>query len=423
MAQCPVCGDEFDSNQARGAHLVRHDEKHIKDALTDEMEKVQSNIGRTPRGEDITEFSSYGKSIFTSTFGSHTEALIASGMEPNQSKSICNRESLLEELERIAREHGEPVTSSKVDEYGIFSRTTYKNYFKSLRHAISEAGLETSDRHITRNELIDEINRLHDELDRVPTSDDIRSNSMYSLQPFVSEFGTYSNALRKSGYEPQFDYWTDKEDIIEDIKEQKEKDGQLTYREFDSQVDYSISKVVSTFGSWNEARIAAGLDPIQEKDISRERLLSEIERVYEKTGSIPTTTNIKEISAMSTQPFMTEFGNWSNALREAGFDIPDREYVETKWNVDDIDNYYGESWEDSRQEVIERDGGICRVCDSSNRPSVHHIKPRRMFENPDDSNTLDNLITLCPSCHATFEGMWKDCNHKEFEERAKNVHR
>ena len=54
-----------------------------------------------------------------------------------------------------------------------------------------------------------------------------------------------------------------------------------------------------------------------------------------------------------------------------------------------------------RKATILRDGGKCMECGKSNcRLEVHHIKPRRR----NGSNTLDNLITLCESCHQKTEG-------------------
>lgn len=57
--------------------------------------------------------------------------------------------------------------------------------------------------------------------------------------------------------------------------------------------------------------------------------------------------------------------------------------------------------ENIRKAAILRDGSKCMECGRANcRLEVHHIKPRRR----NGSNTLDNLITLCESCHQKTEG-------------------
>jgi len=75
---------------------------------------------------------------------------------------------------------------------------------------------------------------------------------------------------------------------------------------------------------------------------------------------------------------------------------------------------YGPSWPSARQAAQARDGYVCRQCGAPQRDGrehdVHHIRPFREFgfipgENCNDrlANDLDNLITLCPSCHHRAE--------------------
>jgi DEAD/DEAH box helicase domain-containing protein len=75
---------------------------------------------------------------------------------------------------------------------------------------------------------------------------------------------------------------------------------------------------------------------------------------------------------------------------------------------------YGPSWTQARQGALVRDGYQCRQCGAPQREGrthdVHHIRPFREFgfiagENRNDrqANDLDNLITLCPTCHQRVE--------------------
>ncbi len=96
-------------------------------------------------------------------------------------------------------------------------------------------------------------------------------------------------------------------------------------------------------------------------------------------------------------------------------------------------NDYGSNWRRQRQKALERDGYRCRVCGASGRKEadfaaaahdqsgsnpvrrgitlhVHHKRPFREYgyvkgvnENDLDANQLDNLVTLCPSCHRQAE--------------------
>lgn len=74
-------------------------------------------------------------------------------------------------------------------------------------------------------------------------------------------------------------------------------------------------------------------------------------------------------------------------------------------------NNYGPNWQQQRQLALARDHHACRTCGATGGMlHVHHIRPFREFgyvpgENDHyrAANQLDNLVTLCPSCHRQAE--------------------
>jgi 5-methylcytosine-specific restriction endonuclease McrA len=48
-----------------------------------------------------------------------------------------------------------------------------------------------------------------------------------------------------------------------------------------------------------------------------------------------------------------------------------------------------------RKKVLERDAWHCQICASSEDLQVHHLTKRSSL----GDDVLDNLITLCASCH------------------------
>lgn len=77
-------------------------------------------------------------------------------------------------------------------------------------------------------------------------------------------------------------------------------------------------------------------------------------------------------------------------------------------------NNYGPNWLEQRLKTLDRDGHRCRTCGAEGRPGsglhVHHIRPFRDYgyvpgqnEAYLQANTLENLVTLCPSCHRRAE--------------------
>ena len=51
-------------------------------------------------------------------------------------------------------------------------------------------------------------------------------------------------------------------------------------------------------------------------------------------------------------------------------------------------------------QVLERDGWSCQVCGSYKNLEVHH----KEFRSHQGSDTEENLITLCNSCHRATHG-------------------
>jgi len=80
-------------------------------------------------------------------------------------------------------------------------------------------------------------------------------------------------------------------------------------------------------------------------------------------------------------------------LREAG-----------AWTNDPND--YGPDWKRIREQVRKRDEYKCQVCgtpESTRQHEVHHKVPFRAFTLREEANRLENLSTLCPSCHKQVE--------------------
>lgn len=94
-----------------------------------------------------------------------------------------------------------------------------------------------------------------------------------------------------------------------------------------------------------------------------------------------------------------------------------------RWSgASDSDMINGEVWAKRRAEAVSRDGNECYICGLSDQEHrtkfgqkihVHHVTPRREFitdgewslEDLLEANALDNLVTVCASCHRDVEGL------------------
>jgi len=69
---------------------------------------------------------------------------------------------------------------------------------------------------------------------------------------------------------------------------------------------------------------------------------------------------------------------------------------------------YKGNWSEQRNKARERDGYKCQLCgkpesDMQRQLSVHHKKPYKTFDDPKEANKLENLLSLCASCHPKVE--------------------
>jgi len=83
----------------------------------------------------------------------------------------------------------------------------------------------------------------------------------------------------------------------------------------------------------------------------------------------------------------------------------------TRENIKDNYTYYGNNWNKISSKVRNRDEK-CKRCGISNNSCndrygcqlhVHHITPLKEFSNKSEANKMENLISLCPSCHMKVE--------------------
>src|SRR6266568_4657642 len=97
-----------------------------------------------------------------------------------------------------------------------------------------------------------------------------------------------------------------------------------TMREFASDPETTVhpQTVIEHFGSWNEAKRAAGLVP--RRFATRAELVGLLRALGAELGRVPTAKDLEERrgSMPSKSLYWHTFGSLSSALREAGFDVP-----------------------------------------------------------------------------------------------------
>jgi DEAD/DEAH box helicase domain-containing protein len=112
---------------------------------------------------------------------------------------------------------------------------------------------------------------------------------------------------------------------------------------------------------------------------------------YENLGEEP--LDLPPSDMQTTGYWLTLSEETVSSLRAAG-----------AWSNDPND--YGPDWPKIRDRVRERDGYRCQACGSAEdgrQHDVHHKIPRRSFVSAEQANRLENLTTLCRTCHQKVE--------------------
>lgn len=114
-------------------------------------------------------------------------------------------EELLDELHRLREELDKTPATHEMNEFGEYSAGTYQYHFGSWNDALREAGFEPNQSQpgkIPTDELLSEIRRLARELNKTPTKKQLNDIGKYYVRTYQRRFGSWSEAVRQAGFEP-----------------------------------------------------------------------------------------------------------------------------------------------------------------------------------------------------------------------------
>jgi hypothetical protein len=321
--------------------------------LLADLKLVAETVGEAPSERMYRNHGEYAVKTYWNRFGGWNSALRAAQLQPKVEMNLSNQ-TLITALQEFSEELGQPPTIDEMDQRGPYTGGPYKRAFGTWNRALQEAGLEVHQiRDVDKSELISELRRLAEELGHVPRNDEMQKQGNWSATVYQKRFGTWNNALRSAGFEPN-ERWR----------------------------------------------------------IPRQELLAELRAVADKLGHPPTTIEMNEHGMFTVDPYQRVFGEWRTALQAA-----DPDYLEKYRQSDSETIPFGSNWPQIREEIIGRDNESCLRCGMGREMhrkrfgrdiSVHHRIPRRRFYNDpnrsvEDSNVPSNLLTLCLPCHRRLE--------------------
>ena len=115
------------------------------------------------------------------------------------------------------------------------------------------------------------------------------------------------------------------EEILEQLRESAKRLGRSpTMKEFADDPATSVhpQTVIEHFGSWNKAKRQAGLVP--RRNATKDELIGQLQELGKRLGRVPTAKDVDANRGWmpSKSLYWHTFGSLTNALREAGFDVP-----------------------------------------------------------------------------------------------------
>jgi len=276
--------------------------------------------------------------------------------------------------------------------------------------------------------LLEHLNELALKLDKTPTYRDMESSGDHCASTYIRRFGSWNDAVEQAGLEPNkrggvgiSTGVVPKTDLIEEMQRVANLlDETPTHEQINKYADYGHSTYLRAFGSWSNAVEQSGLEERKRKNAMRKSddvLLKDLKQLGEELGYPPRLRDMREKGEHGTGAYIRAFGGWRKALQEAGFEDPGLGQrggqLHHNWKGGGR-KWYGPNWNKKRKQAIDRDAEQCVICgigrdehysEYETDLHVHHITPLRRFENYEDANALGNLMTLCISCHGTWESI------------------
>jgi len=387
-------------------------------ALLNELSELEDQLGCRPTTAEMNNLGQYNAGVYRDRFGSWEAACQEAGVSDRQpSQFEHSTVSLINELAMVAAQVDNRPTQKQMVERGDRGASVYRNRFGSWNTAVELIGYDaTPDRTRTnrdKNEetksanrgasvesILNELAILGAIFERSPKSTEANDIGAYSSGVYTNRFGSWDQALILAGQNPRNGKIHSDEKLLNTLRDLANGvENPPTPSELNQKSDHSHNTYQDRFGSWNNAIQAAGLK------IRRQYGHGEVELECMNCGG---EVWKKKSHAEKHELHFCDTGCWGEWLSE---------------NVNGEDNphwqgghstYYGENWEEIRKKARERDDYTCQSCgvaqvehqrETGKSLHVHHIRPIREFDDPDDANELPNVVTLCVQCHKRWEGI------------------
>jgi hypothetical protein len=162
--------------------------------LLEDLRRVGDEVGHVPSIKEYRQKGQHSDKTYFERFGSWQAAQEAAGYRSNNSDRKISDDELLEEINRLADELGHRPSSSEMNQQGRFWKSTYQDHFSTWSAALEEAGFEApgSEIEISDEEIYEDIRRVAAKLDKAPSIREMNNHGKYSPPTYSRPCGTWT---------------------------------------------------------------------------------------------------------------------------------------------------------------------------------------------------------------------------------------
>ena len=305
--------------------------------LLDEIRRVAdvADSDGAPTVAQFSEYSDIADSTIHRRFGSWNAGITAAGFDPRPAESRVSTAALIDELQRLGDEREQVPTREGMDTDGAYGSSTYKNRFGSWGNALEAAGFEPRRVAVAVStaDLVAELERLREAEGEIPTAEQMAANGQYAVTTYARRFGSWRYALEAVfGAVPANRQGRVSDAMLRaELRRVADEHGvPPRFEDMREHGAHAPQTYLARFGSWNAALEAAGFEPRSPNRVSTDDLLADLHRLRDELGRRPTATDVVEGGAHGIATYQRRFGSWSAAVVAAFDDVSSVESAATE---------------------------------------------------------------------------------------------
>ncbi|WP_142860650.1 homing endonuclease associated repeat-containing protein [Salinigranum halophilum] len=296
--------------------------------LIDEIYRIAYELGGRPTPDSVQTLSQYPIDLYAEEFGSVQNAIEVADLEDladvDPAVNAHVRGDLRTALQALIEESPHPPLSHVVSAELQYSTLSFITVFGSFENALKALGYSADELPTaTKPELLEAFSTVMDQLDEVPTPQQLHRHSRFAAQDFVLVFETWHSVYDEASVERPSEMFGS---TSSEANESQQPSEPVSEFEFDSEVE-------SESGTRGTEENESGASP------TRAELIEAIQSTNERVSGPLKSSDLNAHSPYSQHQFTTEFGSIEEALEHSGIDRREQCLDEIGFVIDEIGRF------------------------------------------------------------------------------------